>query len=269
MLRCRLAVLVRWLAVAVGLLACVSFLRGHQSAEAGPLDTAQQRRQASRAFQRQRAWRQAYREGDLPKLSNRLAPWTRTWTNTIALCSTVRQENTTDLREWLLYYRCAFHAIYSEFVWQNSNASVVLAKRVEHDTSGCTWSKVQSAEVHGATVFKTLSANGLAGRQHLRMRMRKDCETRCRFIGIDHVFLTDNDPAAPSAHLQTQLRDFISTGFLTLYANRALHSQPDMMRRCLREQRHSFNWLAFFDADEFLFVRDRRALLAPTQLLHS
>lgn len=78
-----------------------------------------------------------------------------------------------------------------------------------------------------------------------------------RFIGIDHVFLTENDPQAPTPRLRAQLQDFVSEGFLTLYTDTTAHNQPAAMRRCLKEQRANYDWLAFFDADEFLFVRDR------------
>lgn len=39
-------------------------------------------------------------------LGNSHAPWsTSTWTNSVAICTTMRSENSTDVTEWLLYYR--------------------------------------------------------------------------------------------------------------------------------------------------------------------
>ena len=73
---------------------------------------------------------------------------------------------------------------------------------------------------------------------------------------MDHVFLTENDPVAPDPHLRSQLRDFVAEGFLTLYVHRSPHAQPAVMRRCIKEQRGQFDWLAFFDADEFIVLRD-------------
>lgn len=35
------------------------------------------------------------------------APWEPRWTNSIAFCLAVKNENVTDLREWLRYHRCA------------------------------------------------------------------------------------------------------------------------------------------------------------------
>jgi hypothetical protein len=34
------------------------------------------------------------------------APWQPMWNNTLALCATMRQENATDVVEWLSYYKC-------------------------------------------------------------------------------------------------------------------------------------------------------------------
>ena len=56
---------------------------------------------------KQREWYDAVQRGPLPQLSNEKAPWNWRWRNSIAICTSVRQENTTDLREWLLYYQCA------------------------------------------------------------------------------------------------------------------------------------------------------------------
>jgi hypothetical protein len=35
------------------------------------------------------------------------APWMPMWTNSVAICSTMKDENITDIIEWLHYYRCA------------------------------------------------------------------------------------------------------------------------------------------------------------------
>lgn len=37
------------------------------------------------------------------------APWEPRWTNSIAFCVSVKNENVTDIREWLRYHRCARH----------------------------------------------------------------------------------------------------------------------------------------------------------------
>ena len=45
---------------------------------------------------------------DVPALSHSYAPWNPVnWKNTVALCATMRDENVTDVMEWLNYYKCA------------------------------------------------------------------------------------------------------------------------------------------------------------------
>jgi hypothetical protein len=44
--------------------------------------------------------------GGLPKLPDSQAPWRPGWGNSVALCTTMRRENVTDVREWLLYHKC-------------------------------------------------------------------------------------------------------------------------------------------------------------------
>jgi hypothetical protein len=43
----------------------------------------------------------------MPKLPNHMGPWSNRWNNSVAVCAAMRQENATDVREWLLYYKCA------------------------------------------------------------------------------------------------------------------------------------------------------------------
>lgn len=42
---------------------------------------------------------------ELPALSLEHAPWATRWNNTLAICTTMRDENNTDVIEWLSYYR--------------------------------------------------------------------------------------------------------------------------------------------------------------------
>jgi hypothetical protein len=93
---------VRWLALALVCLVTLLAVRSFSAPRLSPRAQA-----AADMLKRQRHWRQAVREGDVPKLSNVRAPWGTAWRNSLALCSTVRQENATDLREWLMHYRCA------------------------------------------------------------------------------------------------------------------------------------------------------------------
>jgi hypothetical protein len=45
----------------------------------------------------------------LPPLPINHAPWHPEWSNNMAICTIMRQENVTDVREWLDYYRCAIN----------------------------------------------------------------------------------------------------------------------------------------------------------------
>lgn len=92
---------IRWLAIALVCMVALLALRAFSAPRLSP-----RAQLAADMLKRQHIWRQAVRDGDVPKLSNWLAPWGPAWRNSIALCSTVRQENTTDLREWLMHYRC-------------------------------------------------------------------------------------------------------------------------------------------------------------------
>lgn len=38
------------------------------------------------------------------------APWEAAWNNSIALCCTIKEQNMTDVREWLQYHKCVRHA---------------------------------------------------------------------------------------------------------------------------------------------------------------
>lgn len=48
----------------------------------------------------------AHRYGDLPALRLDHSPKNPAWDNGIAICACMFQENTTDVREWLLYHKC-------------------------------------------------------------------------------------------------------------------------------------------------------------------
>jgi hypothetical protein len=52
-------------------------------------------------------WENIHRDGDLPALPDERSPDDASWDNGIALCACMREENTTDIREWILYHRCA------------------------------------------------------------------------------------------------------------------------------------------------------------------
>ena len=41
-----------------------------------------------------------------PRGPRPVAPWSPQWVNSVAICTTMRGENITDVREWLDYHRC-------------------------------------------------------------------------------------------------------------------------------------------------------------------
>lgn len=48
----------------------------------------------------------AHMHGDLTALSAKHSPHSSEWTNSVAICAIAKNENTTDIREWVLYHRC-------------------------------------------------------------------------------------------------------------------------------------------------------------------
>lgn len=51
-------------------------------------------------------YKRAHKYGDLPTLRWDASPDSETWTNSLAICACMFGENTTDVREWILYNRC-------------------------------------------------------------------------------------------------------------------------------------------------------------------
>lgn len=76
----------------------------------------------------------------------------------------------------------------------------------------------------------------------------------CRWLGVEHIFLTENT-RSPSAKLKAQLRDFVDSGFLTHGVETADKAQMKVFYDCALQNAQDYNWLAFFDVDEFLILR--------------
>jgi hypothetical protein len=78
---------------------------------------------------------------------------------------------------------------------------------------------------------------------------------------VDRVFLTENAPE-PGTELVNSpvLEKFVKEGFLKLASEPKPHAQTPVYGKCIREQWLNFNWIAFFDMDEFLVVRECAAL---------
>lgn len=79
---------------------------------------------------------------------------------------------------------------------------------------------------------------------------------QCRWLGVERVFLTENDD---EPHLKEPLQDFVETGFVEYRLERREHAQMQVYQACIEEHAHEVNWLAFFDIDEFLLLRNKCA----------
>lgn len=56
-------------------------------------------------------WEYTHAVGDLPALlSSTHGPNSTSWTNSVAICAVMKEENSTDVREWLLYYQYAVNS---------------------------------------------------------------------------------------------------------------------------------------------------------------
>ena len=72
------------------------------------------------------------------------------------------------------------------------------------------------------------------------------------------MYLTENAPAVP-ARMRSELRDFVSDGFLTLAAEPLQRAQTKVYYDCMRQHYYKHNWIAFFDMDEYLAIVERCA----------
>jgi hypothetical protein len=52
------------------------------------------------------------------------------------------------------------------------------------------------------------------------------------------------------------LQSYVDEGFLTYKNVPRPHAQIEVYHYCIRDHRAKHNWIAFFDADEFLIIRD-------------
>ena len=84
------------------------------------------------------------------------------------------------------------------------------------------------------------------------------CKHACRWLGVQHVYLTEN-AAEPSPDMLLQLADFVDSGFITYTTEGVARAQTKVYYDCMRQHYHKHNWLAFFDIDEYLVLVDRRA----------
>ena len=58
------------------------------------------------------------------------APWNKNWRNSVAICATMRQENVTDVVEWLTYYQCA-HSCSCASALVHTTATIAHPRRMQ------------------------------------------------------------------------------------------------------------------------------------------
>ena len=75
-----------------------------------------------------------------------------------------------------------------------------------------------------------------------------------RWLGVDHVYLTENNSAHP---IKEAIADFVKGGFVTYRTESTPFAQIMVYKWCFNQHRKSHNWMAFFDADEYLMIRDK------------
>ena len=84
---------------------------------------------------------------------------------------------------------------------------------------------------------------------------------RCRWLGVDTIGLVENSETVTPA-LAEQLAPYIDSGFVHLDAwGDSEPAQIKIFDSCFQRFQHTHDWVAFFDADEYLMMLERCALL--------
>lgn len=77
-----------------------------------------------------------------------------------------------------------------------------------------------------------------------------------RWLGVDHIFLTDNNSSS-GEEARERLAAAFPSSFLSLHSEMEPRAQLKVYAWCAEEHRASYNWLAFLDVDEFIVLRGR------------
>lgn len=81
-------------------------------------------------------------------------------------------------------------------------------------------------------------------------------------IGFERIFIYDNESAVP---LRDSVPDMLASGMVESFTIQGQQRQLTAYNHCLREYGSQCRWIAFFDLDEFLWLRgglDARAFVA-------
>lgn len=94
--------------------------------------------------------------------------------------------------------------------------------------------------------------------------MRRCARGGRRWLGVEHVFLTDNAQGGEVV-MGDQLQDFIDEGFVTFTPEPASGLLGLVRWRCLQAGRaRGINWMANIDLDEFIVLRNTCARMVTS-----
>ena len=84
--------------------------------------------------------------------------------------------------------------------------------------------------------------------------------THYKKLGFDNICLYDNnDP--DGEHFEDVIKDYIDSGFVILKNVRGMkNAQMLCYTKCYNEYRNSYDWIAFFDIDEFLHLDNKKTI---------
>jgi hypothetical protein len=177
---------------------------------------------------------------DLSRIDNRVYradgnPYDPDWKNTIAICAMMRQENPADVKEWLDYHRCddlpASRTMFCSGLKACAYSQVICIHLVPHI---CT------------CIFRAF----------LRALRPLTSEWNCRFVGVDFVFLRENDSVSS---IEQELQSYKDEGFVdhALLEGPKHPLQTNWFNDCgVMARKRGYSWVTFLDLDEFMVVLD-------------
>ena len=78
--------------------------------------------------------------------------------------------------------------------------------------------------------------------------------------GVDKIFLYDNNDIN-GEKFEDVINDYIVNGFVQLVNYRGkIHILMEMMNDCYKKQYHNFNWLIFFEIDEYIYLNKFKSI---------
>jgi Glycosyltransferase family 92 len=223
----------------------------------------------------------------LPAALYAVSPFETGWKNTVAICAIMRKEHTDDVREWLQYHRCApalkgialfscsvrLTAALSCF---DANLPACLPNQLQHVAAFPGTSHARA--IYERSAVQTPATCSTLGPRwtttlprwrapvgcaplHAHRRHAHLVRALCRYIGVDRVFLYDNNEDGGAQ--RAALADFAADGFLHLATIAGRAQQLPAYQHCVSRYAGDFAWLAALDVDEVLVVEDVQAKLLP------